>query len=92
MPAKYRDPEFRRFAEKQARTACPAHILPRIFWVDRELPAAPAGSPGLTRFEGLWHSWQSDWLQDETDAAQLQGSRNALVLTLNDIIAAAENE
>lgn len=92
MPAKYRDPEFRRFAEKQVRTACPAHILPRIFWVDRELPAAPAGSPGLTRFEGLWHNWQSDWLTDETDAAQLQGSRNALVLTLNDIIAAAENE
>lgn len=92
MPAKYRDPEFRRFAEKQVRTACPAHILPRILWVDRELPTAPAGSPGFGRFESAWHGWQSEWLTDENDTASLQAPRDALVAVLNDIIAAAENE
>ncbi|WP_126247606.1 hypothetical protein [Chitinophaga rhizosphaerae] len=92
MPAKYRDPEFRRFAEKQVRTACPAHILPRIYWVDRELPGAPVGAPGFTRFETAWLAWQNAWLTDETDVVQLQAPRNALVAVLNDITAAAENE
>lgn len=92
MPTRYRDPEFRRFAEKQVRTACPAHILPRIYWVDRELPTAPAGAAGFTRFETAWLAWQNAWLTDETDTAQLQAPRDALVAVMNDIIAAAENE
>jgi hypothetical protein len=34
QPDRFRDPEFRRYAEQTIRKVCPAHILPIVVWVD----------------------------------------------------------
>ncbi len=90
-PEKYRDAEFRKHAEQQVRKSCPSHILPRILWVDRELPGAPPGSPGFGNFEARYRAWQEAWIADETNETAIRPLRNALVAILNLIYEDLEN-
>ncbi|HEX2630780.1 MAG TPA: hypothetical protein VHM26_17305, partial [Chitinophagaceae bacterium] len=51
MPAyapRFLNMEFRRYAEKVMREEMPAHLLPKICWVDNEQ---------LSEFEEAWHAW-----------------------------------
>ncbi len=91
-PEKYRDPEFRKHAEKQVRKSCPSHILPRVLWVDRELPGAPPNAPGFGNFETRYRLWQEAWIADETDETVIRPLRNSLVEILNLIYENAEDE
>ncbi|RPD38914.1 hypothetical protein [Chitinophaga barathri] len=90
-PEKYRDPEFRKHSEQQVRKSCPSHILPRVLWVDRELPAAPANSPGFGNFETRYRAWQEAWIADETNETVIRPLRNSLVTMLNLIYEDLEN-
>ena len=44
-PDRFRDPEFRRHAERVIQQACPAHLMPTMYWVDQ----AGARDAGLAR-------------------------------------------
>ncbi len=41
QPHRFRDLEFRQYAEQTIRKFCPAHILPLVIWVDTALPGTP---------------------------------------------------
>lgn len=90
-PEKYRDPEFRKHAEQQVRKSCPSHILPRVLWVDRELPGAPPNAPGFGNFEARYRLWQEAWIADETNETVIRPLRNSLVTMLNLIYEDLEN-
>lgn len=83
----YRDPEFRRYAELQVRKACPAHILPRILWVDRAMESTPVSStdPSFDNFEQCYNRWANAWFTELTQEATMAPLRNDLVNTLNNI-------
>ena len=49
-PDRFRDPEFRRHAERVIQQACPAHLMPTVYWVDQIerpglRPRPPASTP-----------------------------------------------
>lgn len=45
---RFSDMDFRRFAEEVIREEAPAHVLPRICWVDRQ---------DMERLETAWRAW-----------------------------------
>jgi hypothetical protein len=86
QPERNRDPEFRKFTEQQIRKACPAHILPRVLWVDTSDPATAADTDAsFTRFEELYREWLEAYLSEATTEADIAPLRNALVTVLNNI-------
>lgn len=59
---RFRDPDFRRFAEDTIRQETPAHLLPRICWVDADTMAALQGA-------------YRDWIALKSGAATAQRAR-----------------
>jgi hypothetical protein len=92
QPSTYRDPEFRKFTEQQIRKACPAHILPRVLWVDSALPGSPiaAGDPCFDNFEARYRAWLTAYLTEGTTEAVIAPLRNQLVTVLNNIYSLLE--
>lgn len=92
MPAKFRDAEFRKHAERMIRRACPAHLLPRVYWVDRAVTGAVlAGTePCFDLFEGRYLAWLEAFLTDRVNVSVMDPLRDALTLTLNRIVLEAE--
>lgn len=90
-PARFRDEEYRAYAEATIRKTCPGHILPMILWVDRAIPglSLPAGTPSFDNFEILYRQWLAAYLTDEITEAALGSLRNDLVDILNKIYAVA---
>ncbi len=90
QPEGWRDMEFRKHAENQVRKACPAHIMPRIFWVDASLPGTPvaAGDPSFNNFEIRYRNWLSAYLTDEPAEAVIAPLRSALALVLKNMYTA----
>jgi hypothetical protein len=69
---RFKNIDFRRFAEKTIRKECPAHILPKICWVSKE------------QMKGL-QDVHTDWLQSKkygTDAADTNTATKALLEVL----------
>lgn len=87
QPERFRDEEFRNYAERMARRSCPAHILPKILWVDATRPGAPLNGdePCFDRFEQRYRAWLSAYLTDDIPGVVLEPLRAALVQTLNAI-------
>ena len=85
QPSLYRNGEFRKYAEKQIREHCPADILPRILWVDRNLPGTPIGAlnPSFNVFEQAYLDWLRNYMTDEVDESVLGPSRDNLTLVVN---------
>lgn len=83
----YRDPEFRKYAELQIRKTCPAHILPRILWVDRALENTPVSlsDTSFNNFEERYTSWANAWFTERTQETTMAPLRNDLVETLNNL-------
>jgi len=81
------DPEYRKYVSQQVRKACPAHILPRVIWVDHmepgKLPAAT--DPCFENVESQYKAWQQAWFTDEMATTAISTLREALVKTLNAI-------
>jgi hypothetical protein len=84
-PALYRNEEFRRYAEQQVRRFCPAHLLPRVLWIDRAQPGTAVGAddPSLDAFEQAYFAWLRAGLADQVDASTVAPLRDALTNVLN---------
>jgi len=87
QPENYRDPEFRKYTEKQIRKACPAHILPRVLWVDSALPGSPVNPvhESFTNFEIQYRAWLDAYFTEGTTEATIAPLRNSLTTVLNNI-------
>lgn len=87
QPHRFRDPEFRAYAEQTIRKACPAHILPVILWVDRG-DSLPAGAACFDNFEDRYRSWLAAYFTDEVPEPEIGPLRNAVADMLNKLYAA----
>ncbi|MEK6749781.1 MAG: hypothetical protein AABY83_11320 [Pseudomonadota bacterium] len=85
-PHRFRDPEFRHYVERMVQLSCPAHLLPNIFWVDRQVPGTPAPTlqDSVDCFEDAYFDWL-DALLVSNDTAAEGAARNALITSLNGI-------
>lgn len=84
-PHRFRDIEFRRHVERMVQQACPAHLLPSIFWVDRQEPGTDDVAHSFDGFEQAYFSWLNSILIPGSDPADSTSLRNALVESLNGI-------
>lgn len=84
-PHRFRDPEFRYHAEWMARQSCPAHLLPSIYWVDRQTPGSPDSPASFDRFEDRYFTWLDSVLIPGAPAATVDTARTELVEALNAI-------
>jgi hypothetical protein len=72
---RFRNMEFRRFAEEIIRQETPAHLLPKICWVDER---------DIADIEAAWRAWRLVLARDETGAAaKLAALRDALFKAKN---------
>jgi hypothetical protein len=81
-PHRFRDPEFRRHAQRVVRQACPAHLLPTIHWIDRDLAAAPSPA-SFEGFEARYFTWLATVLVPGGQPALVRAARNELIGSLN---------
>ena len=84
-PDRFRDPEFRNSAERVIRQACPAHLMPTVYWVDRASPASPISPASFDTFEQRYLTWLDTILIPGALAATVDAARAAMVETLNAI-------
>jgi hypothetical protein len=84
-PALHRSEEFRKYLEQQVRRFCPAHVLPRVLWIDKAIAGTPVApdDPSLDALEDAYLAWLRAYLTDEMDEAALGTARNALTIVLN---------
>ena len=91
QPARFRDLEFRQYAEQTIRKFCPAHILPLVVWVDEALAGTALVNssnepyPCFDNLESTYTSWLSDFFTDDVDPSLIAPRRNNLVSVLNGI-------
>jgi len=90
-PDRFRDEEFRAYAERTIRKACPGHIMPFILWVDCALPGTPLppDAPCFDHFETRYRRWLNAYLTDEIPETVIGPLRNDLVDIVNKIYADA---
>ena len=74
-PKRFNDPEFREFMETTIRRETPAHILPRICWLD---------TCQMQVFEEAYRDWL-DTLDLENDHCNATAARNALIEVLTQL-------
>ena len=84
-PDRFRDREFRRHAERVIRQACPAHLMPTIFWVDRTAAGTPASVASFDAWEQRYFDWLDTVLIPGAPAGTVDAARAALVEALNAI-------
>lgn len=84
-PDRFRDSEFRRHFAGMVRRACPAHLLPTIYWVDRQAPGTPASNASFDTFETRYFDWLDSVLIPGEAPAAIDLARNRLVEALNAI-------
>lgn len=85
-PDRFRDAAFRRHLEGMVRRACPAHLLPTIYWVDQQTPPAPTlPAASFDAFEERYFAWLDSTLIPGAAPAAIDLARNRLVETMNAI-------
>ena len=91
QPRLHRDAAYRKYTETQIRKACPAHILPRVLWVDRALPGStvPDDAPCFDNFERHYRAWLGGWFTDGIQDATIEPLRTELTTILNAIYQSA---
>ena len=92
-PHRFRDLEFRRHLERVVEQSCPAHLSPRIYWVDRQDPENPIDFPALTnetavdisfdQFEAIYFTWLTTQLIPGLPEDEVTTARNQMILALN---------
>jgi len=91
QPDRFRDIEFRQYAEQTIRKYCPAHILPLLVWVDTALAGTALVNssdepyPCFDNLESTYTSWLSAFFTDDADPSVIAPMRNNLVSVLNGI-------
>lgn len=84
-PDRFRDPEFRRHAERIIQQACPAHLRPTTYWVDQQAPGTPASPASFDTWEQRYFDWLDTVLIPGAPAGTVDAARTALVEALNAI-------
>ncbi len=84
-PDRFRDPEFRRHAERVIQQACPAHLRPTTYWVDQTAPGTPASVASFGTWEQRYFDWLDTVLIPGAPAGTVDAARAALVDSLNAI-------
>lgn len=84
-PHRFRDAEFRRQAEAVLQRNCPAHLLPGVFWVDRQAAGSVDSPASFDVFEDRYLRWLDTVLIPGATPADTDSVRNALVESLNAI-------
>ena len=74
---RFRDMGFRRFAEQVIRSELPAHVCPKVCWVDAD---------DMARVEGAWHAWL-----DAHDGGPGASQRAQLLATLIEVLFSVRN-
>jgi hypothetical protein len=92
-PHRFRDREFRRHVEHTVHQACPAHLQPTLYWVDRQAPEVTTEWPPLTpdslgpisfdQFEAIYFDWLTTQLLPGTETTAMVQTRRQLILALN---------
>lgn len=84
-PDRFRDPEFRRHAERVIQQACPAHLMPSVYWVDRMAAGTLVSAASFDVWEQRYFDWLDSVLVAGAPAATAEAARSALVESLNAI-------
>lgn len=90
-PRRFRDPEFRRHVERIVQQVCPAHLLSKIYWVDRHIPLTPTSPTFETlpscfeHFEAVYFRWLETQLIPGIEESEVNAAREALVISLNGV-------
>jgi len=84
-PDRFRDPEFRNHAERVIQQACPAHLMPTVYWVDQVTPGSPVRPGSFDTFEQRYFAWLDTILIPGALAATVDAARADMVETLNAI-------
>jgi hypothetical protein len=84
-PDRFRDPEFRNHAERVIQRACPAHLMPTVYWVERAIPGSAASIASFDAFEQRYFDWLDTVLIPGAPAATVTTVRAAMVAALNAI-------
>jgi hypothetical protein len=84
-PDRFRDPEFRNHAERAIQQACPAHLMPTVYLVDRASPASPVSPASFDTLEQRYFDWLDTVLIPGAQPATVDAARGALVDALNAI-------
>jgi hypothetical protein len=84
-PDRFRDPEFRNYAERVIQQTCAAHLMPTVYWVDRSSPGGPASTASLDTFEQCYFDWLDTVLIPGAQAGTVDAVRAAMVEALNAI-------
>lgn len=84
-PHRFRDPEFRSHAEQMVQQSCPAHLLPTVYWVDRQTPGSVDSPASFDRFEKRYFAWLDTVLVPGAPPATVDTARAELVEALNAI-------
>ncbi len=92
-PHRFRELEFRHHVERIVQQACPAHLLPTVYWVDRQDPYIPFEFPDLLgenaeeicfdHFEEIYFTWLDTQLIPEIADNEVNSTRNQLTQALN---------
>ena len=84
-PHRFRHLELRRHIERMVQQACPAHVLPSIFWADRQAPGTPSTINSFDGFEQAYFTWLDTLLIPGATTAASGLARNTLIEALNGI-------
>jgi hypothetical protein len=84
-PDRFRDPEFRNHAERAIQQACPAHMMPTVYWVDRASLGSPVSPASIETFEQRYFDWLDTVLIPGALTATVDAARAAMVEALNAI-------
>jgi hypothetical protein len=84
-PDRFRDPEFRNHAERAIQQACPAHLMPTVYWVDRQAAGSPTAVASFDTWEQRYFDWLDTVLIPGAAAATVDAARGAMVEALNAI-------
>lgn len=84
-PHRFGGAEFRRHVEGLLQRCCPAHLLPKVYWVDRQAPGTPVSVASFDTFETRYHAWLETLLVPGAAPVAIAAARNALVAVINAI-------
>lgn len=78
--------DFRNYMEDIVRQECPAHIIPRIFWLDIDTNPAPSPDAlSFNQFENLYFEWLSHFVEGTMDTNPGKDAQDQLIEMLNNI-------
>lgn len=82
-PHRFRDKEARKYIKRVVEHHCPAHILPKLYWVDQQLPGTADDPGSFNSFEERYFDWLKGILTPGTAQSTLSNARSELIESLN---------